>query len=79
MSLTEQKLLAYFERELGADISDIEPSTQLFSGGVIDSFGLVSLITFIEEECGFEVAPGDVRLENLDSVEQVLNFANREG
>jgi acyl carrier protein len=75
--LTQEDLVAYMEQELGVDIADVGPDTALFSSGVIDSFALVSLITFIEEKCRFRVNPMDVSLDNMDSIDRILGYVRR--
>lgn len=75
--MTKEELLSVLRDELGVDTAEVAEDTPLFSSGTIDSFSLVSLILFIERK-GVKVNPLDVNLENLDSVERILRFANRE-
>ncbi len=75
MTLDKEILLQFFESKLAIDVSDIEEKTLLFSTGVVDSFSLVSLISFMESQCGFKMSPMDVNLDNLDSVERILAYA----
>lgn len=77
MGLNASDLLEYMRKDLGIDTSDVEESTPLFTSGIIDSFALVALVTFIERCCGFVVQPTDVTLENMDSVQRILAFADR--
>jgi len=77
MALTSQALMTYLESDLGVDTSDMDDSTALFSSGVVDSFALVSLITFLEQNCSFRMNPLDVNLDNLDSIERILEFVGR--
>jgi acyl carrier protein len=77
MVLTKEQLLGALQNRLGLDIGSIGDETPLFSSGLIDSFSLVELITFIETQAGFRMDPMDVSLENLDSVERILRFANQ--
>ena len=37
---------------------EIEPSTQLWEAGYLDSFGLIETITFLEEEVGHPIEIG---------------------
>jgi acyl carrier protein len=46
------------------------------SDGVLDSFSMVDLIAFIEKEAEIKMKPGDVRLDNLDSIGCILNYVN---
>jgi len=77
MSLSENEIVAFLQSELGVDTVGILPSAPLFSSGIIDSFSLVTLITFVEKKCGLKVEPLDVTLENLDSVERIRAFVDR--
>jgi acyl carrier protein len=77
MALTEQTLLAYLNKDLGIDTADISRTSPLFSSSLIDSFSLVSLITFVEEQTGIKVKPMDVNLENFDTIENILHYMDR--
>ena len=75
--LTKGELLSYLRDDLGVDTSDIDEQTVLFSSGIVDSFSLVAVITFIEARCGVRVGPMDVTLDNFDSVKRILAFVER--
>jgi acyl carrier protein len=77
MPLTRDKLVEFLETELGLEVSGLQDSTLLFSSGIIDSFMMVSLMTFMEKQGGFRIAPTDVNLANLDSIERILAFSTR--
>ena len=75
MAVTKDTLTSYLKDKIGVDTSTIDDQTPLFSSGLIDSFSLVDLMTFIETEGGFKLNPADVNLENLDTVERILTFS----
>ncbi|HEY4117188.1 MAG TPA: phosphopantetheine-binding protein [Byssovorax sp.] len=77
MALTRDDLLHFMDAELGLDVSTLEDSALLFSTGMIDSFMLITLMTYIEAQGGFRIAPGDVTLDNLDSIERIMGFSQR--
>jgi acyl carrier protein len=77
MSIDKQSLLSFLESELALDTFDIDEKTPLFSTGVVDSFAMVSLITFLEKEGRFRMSPIDVNLDNLDSIERILGYVER--
>ncbi len=77
MALTADNLLEYLRDELGVETNDVEVATPLFSSGVIDSFALVQLITYLEEHCNVRFDAADVSLENLDSIERILALVER--
>ncbi len=76
MTLTAADLTGFMQEELGIDTDDVDSSSLLFTSGIVDSFSLVSLVTFIERQCGFTVQPDDVTLENLDSIQRIVDFAD---
>lgn len=77
MSLTYQNLHDFLVEELNIGATDISPDTLLFSSGLVDSFALVTVMTYIENETGHMIAPGDVKLENFDSLSRILEYLNR--
>ena len=77
MALTQEQLVQFLDAELGVETSDISGDTLLFSSGIIDSFALVTLITFIEKQCSFRINPVEVNLDNMDSIDRILTYADR--
>jgi len=77
--LSRETLVEFLTTELAIEEAELTEHTQLFSSGMIDSFALVTLIAFIESQCGIEITPADVTLENLDTIAGVLAMAGRAG
>jgi acyl carrier protein len=75
--INEELLLGFLGDELNVDTSSIVADEPLFSTGVIDSFALITLMTYLETQCGFRIAPMEVTLDNFDSIERILRFAER--
>ena len=78
MALSSEDIRSFLASDLGVDIAVVEDDTALFSSGLIDSFSLVSLLSFIEDSARIQVNPGDVSLENLDSIELILAYLARQ-
>ena len=77
MALTRDSLRDFLQHEQGIDIRELDSDdAELFSSGLIDSFGIMNLIQFIETQCGFEVDPTEINLENMDSVSKILAYAS---
>ena len=54
----------------------LEETTPLISGGLIDSIGMLGLISFMESRFGVEFMPREVdahALDNLNLIETVIN------
>ena len=77
MGITAHSLLKFLEHDLAVDTADVREGTPLFSTGIVDSFGVISLITYLEIEGGICIDPVDVNLENMDSIEKILDFLFR--
>ena len=58
----------------GYALTDDEP---LLGKGIVDSLGVMELISFIEEEFGVVVADADVTEENFSSVGAITRFVER--
>jgi|tagenome__1003787_1003787.scaffolds.fasta_scaffold20607920_2 acyl carrier protein len=59
---------------LGGDIASLAPTTSLLDAGVIDSTGVLELLTFIESEFGFVVPDEDLVPENFDSLDAIGRY-----
>lgn len=49
----------------------LEDETSLLLGGLIDSLGIVRLVTWLEDSLGLKVPLEDVTLENFETLEQL--------
>ena len=74
MSVDANALQQFLTTELGIPDSDVQSDTLLFSTGVVDSFALISLMTFIENETGHFIPPTDITLENFDSIDRIIEY-----
>jgi acyl carrier protein len=55
----------------------VDPEENLFDRGIIDSIGLVSLISVVEAESGVRVPDEQVTPENFESVAAMERLAER--
>jgi acyl carrier protein len=49
----------------------------LLTSGLVDSMGIMTLVFFIEQEFGVQIAPGDVTIENFGSLRAIDAFLSR--
>lgn len=59
------------------DPSVIEDTTSFLDGGIIDSTGVLEVVTFIESEFGISVEDIEMLPENLDSVGNIVAYVER--
>ncbi len=77
MTIGRTELIDYIVANFGLEEDEFEDSTLLFSDGLLDSFCMVNLISFVEGEAGITFRPTDVNLDNLDSIERIVEFVER--
>jgi acyl carrier protein len=53
----------------------VDDEENLLLGGLVDSIGVMSLVTFLEQGFGFAVAPDEVTVENFLSIAAIDAFA----
>ncbi|MGH1574839.1 acyl carrier protein [Methylobacterium sp. P31] len=74
MTIGYNDLISFMQNDLAIDTGSIGEKTPLFSSGLIDSFSLVSLMTYLEQEAKISILPTDVTLDNFDSIEKILSY-----
>jgi len=59
---------------MGHDSQELTDSGSLLELGIIDSTGVLELVGFLEGKYGFEVEDSELIPENLDSVDNLINY-----
>lgn len=67
----------FFVGELGLDLSTTTDSDPLFSVGVVDSFGLIELLAFLEDELGAPISIMELTMDNIDSIDAITSLVGR--
>lgn len=72
----DSKLVQYFASNfpLGGDVSALDPGASLLEAGVIDSTGVLELLSFIESEFDLVVPDEDLVPENFDSLDAIGRY-----
>jgi acyl carrier protein len=55
----------------------LAPQASLMDSGILDSTGVLELVTFLEETFGFAVDDTDLTPDNLDSLGRIAAFVER--
>jgi acyl carrier protein len=58
----------------GENPANLTDSTELISGGILDSLATLKLVAFLEESYGIAVAPSDLVPDNLNSITRIADF-----
>ncbi len=73
----QEKLLDFLTRNFMVERQEIDLSKSLIDEGVIDSFGLIEISTFMESEFGISVQEDDMIQSNFGSVLKMVDFISR--
>jgi acyl carrier protein len=60
-----------------ADPDSFDDKTSFLDRGIIDSTGVLELVTFVENEYGFSVDDEDMVPANFDSIDALVAFVGR--
>ncbi len=69
-----QSLTAFVTRNFNVAEHDIDMDQSLIDQGVIDSFGLVEITAFIEQQFGVKVREADMTREAFGSMNKMVRF-----
>ena len=77
--LMEEAILTFVRGQFKASIGTtaVGPATPLFSTGIIDSFGVLELIAFLEGTFGVEIDPAKSELLEFDTVAKMAALVGR--
>lgn len=53
---------------------DIDERTSLVATGVLDSLGVFTLVAFLEQQFGIEVADEELRWKNFESIDAITRL-----
>ena len=59
------------------DNREITETTPLISGGIVDSFSMVSLLRFLEKKYAIHIPDADATPEAFDTVERIAALVRR--
>lgn len=62
---------------LFGDDSQLQDDTSFLDSGIIDSTGILEVITFLEETFDIKVNDDELIPENLDSINNIVQFLKR--
>lgn len=61
----------------GDDAYPLADALSLVESDLVDSTGVLELVTFIEEKYGFTLADAEIVPDNLDSIDRIATFVAR--
>ncbi|WP_224981926.1 acyl carrier protein [Geomonas agri] len=78
MSEEREQIRSYIvDNFLFGDDRDLEDTTSFLESGIVDSTGILELVSFLENCFGIRVEDEELVPENLDSVHRLVGFLAR--
>jgi acyl carrier protein len=76
---TDFAFLAGFLRQMSPAAKSIElnEETQLLASGILDSLGILQLMSFLSDELGIEIDDDDFTLDNFETIGSLIAFVRR--
>lgn len=72
----EVRLADFVQREILLTTDRIDLDTDLLLTGAVDSLGVIRITQWMEDELGIDVDPGDVTLENFQTVSRMVGYVS---
>ena len=73
----EAKVRAFIVERFLFGRGELAAGDSLLEKGVIDSTGVLELVTFLEAQLGVAFEDSELTPENLDSIERIVRFVER--
>ena len=75
----KEMILEYIRNEYLDEDDEVElnENTKLISGGIVDSFSMVSLKRFLEKKCNISIPDEEASPEAFDTVTSILELVQR--
>ena len=76
MNEINTQIISFIVDEIKQDEEDllIDDNTELLISGILDSLGVMQLVTFISNTFSYSVPPGDITIENFGSVSTLSTY-----
>jgi len=76
--MSNEELATFIEQNVVGDgRTRIGETTELIEEGIIDSMGLMQIVTYIESQTGLRVSDDDVTPENFETVAAIGQLVER--
>ena len=76
--MLNQDLATFIEKQLiGDGRTKVSETTPLIEDGIVDSMGLMQIVTFIEDRTGLRISDDDVTPDNFETVAAIGELVKR--
>jgi acyl carrier protein len=75
--LSLEDLRQWLAEKTAQEPASIGDEAPIFTTGLLDSFDLIELVTFVEQRTGKRVKPLDINMRNFNTVSDIVAFSGR--
>jgi acyl carrier protein len=77
----QQEIREFIRRDLSREVEHVDNQRSLLEAGILDSLGVLALVSFIEGHYGIGITDDELLPEHFDSIEAIATFvaAKRQG
>ena len=74
--MKQEMLIGYIKKYIcvNREVDDLDSNKEIFNSGIVDSFGLIELLSYIEEEFGVSIENYEIVDQGADTVEKIVNL-----
>lgn len=78
MADLSSRLVAFVQQDVCNNAIELSGETDLLLTGAVDSLGVIRITQWLEDETGIEVDPGDVTLENFQTINRMIVYVEKQ-
>jgi acyl carrier protein len=72
-----QEIREFIRKDLARDVEQVDNERSLLEAGILDSLGVLALVSFIEGRYGIGISDDELLPENFDSIDAIATFVAR--
>lgn len=75
----KESIIQFIKSEISNNkLEDLNGDEMLFDSGIIDSLGIMRLVSFIEKESQKKIPYQDLTVENFSTVNRIVDYLSRD-
>lgn len=74
----KEDILRFLREKCAFNGAVITESTDLFEEGLLDSFGIIALLVYLQEKYSVAFLPKDLCYENYQTVEKIVDWLEKQ-
>jgi len=73
----QQEIRDFIGRDMSRNVAQVQNGDSLLETGILDSLGVLALVSFIENRYAVAISDDELLPENFDSIDAIASFVSR--